>query len=239
MARRARKYTERDANAFVAYLRVSTQDQADSGAGLAAQRASIEAWAAANGKRIVEYFVDEGVSGKNLNREKFKLALDLVVNGSASGIVTAKLDRLTRSILDFATLMAQASSQQWKLVALDVGLDTSTPMGELMANILAVFAQWERRVIGQRTKDGLAAKKAEGVILGRRRQLPDQDLQTVVATFVRCDRNYTWTCEHLNRMQIATAQGGKRWYPSTVRAVILSADGQTEMDRQKQIEVMA
>lgn len=232
MARR-KKVIERDVNLVVAYLRVSTEEQAKSGAGIAAQRAAIEAWAKANGKRIAEWFIDEGASGKNLKREKFIKALEMVDEGVVSGIVTAKLDRLTRSILDFATLMAQAGKDGWKLIALDVGLDTSTPMGEMMANILAVFAQWERKVIGQRTKDGLAAKKAEGVIIGRRRQISDANLATVAVTYMRCDGNYTWTAEQLNRMEIPTAQGGKRWYPSSVRAVLRSVDGEAELLKQR------
>lgn len=240
MARRAKKVAERNVDLVVAYLRVSTEEQAKSGAGIAAQRATIEQWAKAHGKTIVDWFIDDGASGKNLKREKFIKALEMVDEGVVSGIVTAKLDRLTRSILDFATLMARAGKDGWKLIALDVGLDTSTPMGEMMANILAVFAQWERKVIGQRTKDGLAAKKAQGVVLGRRRQISDADLATVAVTYMRCDGNLTWTAEQLNKMLIPTAQGGKVWRHSQVSAVIRSVDGQAELLKQQtRVEVPA
>lgn len=235
MARRKKVVVTRDVDLVIAYLRVSTEEQAKSGAGLAAQRQAIEAWAKANGKTIAEWFVDDGASGKNLNREKFQLALEMVDKGEVAGIVTAKLDRLTRSILDFATLMARAGKDGWKLIALDVGLDTSTPMGEMMANILAVFAQWERKVIGQRTKDGLAAKKAQGVQLGRRRQLSDEHLALVAVNYMRCGGNQTWTAESLNRLGVPTAQGGKRWYASTVAAVLRSVDGQAELVKQKEL----
>ncbi len=66
--------------------------------------------------------------------------------------MVAKLDRLSRSMLDFTALMAKAQKQSWALVALDCAVDTSTPMGEAMANMLATFAQFERRLILQRTK---------------------------------------------------------------------------------------
>ena len=69
-------------------------------------------------------------------------------------------------MLDFTALMATAQKQGWALVALDCAVDTTTPAGEAMANVLATFAQFERRLISQRTKDALAAKKAQGVRLG-------------------------------------------------------------------------
>ena len=82
--------------------------------------------------------------------------------------MVAKLDRLSRSLLDFAALMEQARSSGWNLVALDLGVDTSTPAGEMMASVLATFAQFERRLIGQRTKDALAVKRAKASSSGVR-----------------------------------------------------------------------
>src|SRR5262249_56970447 len=72
-----------------------------------------------------------------------------------------------RSLLDFAGLMATAQRQGWGVIALDVQVDTSTASGEAMANTLATFAQFERRLIGQRTREALEVKKASGVRLGR------------------------------------------------------------------------
>ena len=63
--------------------------------------------------------------------------------------------------------MAKAQAQGWALVALDCAVDTTTPAGEAMAHVLATFAQFERRLIGQRTQEALAIKRAEGVRLGR------------------------------------------------------------------------
>jgi DNA invertase Pin-like site-specific DNA recombinase len=62
-----------------------------------------------------------------------------------------------------ATLFAPAT-----VVALDLGVDLSTPAGEFLANVMASAAQWERRIIGQRTKDALAEKRAQGIRIGRR-----------------------------------------------------------------------
>lgn len=65
-------------------------------------------------------------------------------------------------MVDFAGLMATASRSSWGVVALDVNVDTTTPAGEMVANVMATFAQFERRLISQRTKDALAIKRAAG-----------------------------------------------------------------------------
>src|SRR4029453_10148040 len=97
----------------------------------------------------------------------------------ADALVVAKLHRLSRSMLDFTALMATAQQQSWALVALDCAVDTTTPAGEAMANVLATFAQFERRLIGQRTKEALAEKRKQGVRLGRPRQLPAKILRRI------------------------------------------------------------
>ncbi len=159
----------------VGYVRVSTQEQADSGAGLAAQRAAIEAECRRRGWVLVALLEDAGVSAKSTKgREGLAAAKALILAGAAEALVVAKLDRLSRSMLDFSTLMEQAQSQGWAIVVLDCDFDMTTPTGELMANMLASFAQFERRIIGQRTKDGLAAKRAAGVRLGRPSTTPEK-----------------------------------------------------------------
>ena len=115
---------------------------------------------------------DAGYSAKDLKRPGVRIALEILQAGGADALVVAKLDRLSRSMLDFAGIMAAAQKQGWGLIALDCAVDTTTPAGEAMANVLATFAQFERRLISQRTKDALAAKRAQGVRLGRPRQLP-------------------------------------------------------------------
>src|SRR5215213_6077825 len=176
------------ASTAVAYLRVSTDEQAESGAGLDAQRAAIEAEATRRGWTITEWHVDAGVSGKSLNgRPALADALDAVRGRRAAALVVAKLDRLSRSLLDFAGLMADAQREKWNLVALDLGIDLSTPAGEFMASVMASAAQWERRIIGQRTKDALAARKAAGVRLGRPRLLDDATVTRIVSAHTAGD----------------------------------------------------
>jgi DNA invertase Pin-like site-specific DNA recombinase len=74
--------------------------------------------------------------------------LEGLERGRADALVVAKLDRLSRSMLDFTAVMAKAQKEGWALVALDCAVDTTTPAGEAMAHVLATFAQFERRLIG-------------------------------------------------------------------------------------------
>jgi DNA invertase Pin-like site-specific DNA recombinase len=203
------------------YVRVSTEEQGRSGAGLAAQRAAIRRTCEERGWELVEVVEDRGFSAKSLERPGITGVLERLNTGDADALMVAKLDRLSRSLLDFAGLMERARRQGWALVALDLGVDTSTPAGEMMANVLATFAQFERRMIGQRTKDALAQKKADGVRLGRPRSLPDDIVRRIVE-----QRSEGLTlqaiADGLNVDSVPTAQGGALWRPSSVRAVIAS-----------------
>lgn len=204
----------------VGYVRVSTDEQADSGAGLAAQRAAIAAEAERRGWTLLAVHEDAGASGKSLSgRPGLQTALAAVQDGDASAVVVAKLDRLSRSLLDFAALMERSRRQGWALVALDLGVDTTTPSGEMMANVLAVFAQFERRLIGQRTKEALAQKRAAGVRLGRPRALPASTDELIV-TLRRSGLTLPAIATQLTQAGVATGQGG-RWHPTTVRRILL------------------
>jgi DNA invertase Pin-like site-specific DNA recombinase len=134
-------------------------------------------------------------------------------------LVVAKLDRLSRSMLDFTAVMAQAQKQGWALVALDCAVDTTTPAGEAMAHVLATFAQFERRLTGQRTREALAVKKKQGVRLGRPPSIPPK-----TARRIRSMRNRGLTlqaiCDKLNSEGIATPREGSVWRPTSLRAVL-------------------
>src|SRR5437879_2259779 len=206
----------------IGYVRVSTDEQRGSGAGLAAQRASIEAECRRRGWQLVEVIEDAGYSAKDLRRPGVQLALETLRKREANALVVAKLDRLSRSMLDFTALMAKATRQGWALVALDCAVDTTTPAGEAMANVLATFAQFERRLIGQRTREALAVKRSEGVRLGRPISLPPV-VRDRIAAERRAGRSLAAIAEILNAEQVPTAQGGQQWWPSTVRAVLRAA----------------
>jgi DNA invertase Pin-like site-specific DNA recombinase len=206
----------------VGYLRVSTDEQADSGAGLSAQRTTIEAEADRRDWTLIAVEVDAGASGKSLaGRPNLAAALDAVSSGRADVLVVAKLDRLSRSLLDFAALMARSQQEGWSLVALDLGVDTSTPAGEFMAAVMASAAQWERRIIGQRTRDALAAKRAQGVRLGRPSTIP-ADVSNEIKQHRAAGMTIRAIADRLTADGVPTTAGGKRWSASTVQRVLRS-----------------
>ena len=202
------------------YVRVSGSEQALSGAGLEAQRQAIAAECERRGWRLVEVVEDAGWSARDLRRPGIKAALDALEAGEAQALVVAKLDRLSRSLLDFAGVMAKAQRQGWGVIALDVQVDTSTASGEAMANMLATFAQFERRLIGQRTKEALEIKKASGVRLGRPPLVPRSVVRRIQRQRARGE-TFRAIADSLNRDKVPTAQGGMRWYAATVRHVLL------------------
>jgi DNA invertase Pin-like site-specific DNA recombinase len=119
--------------------------------------------------------------------------------------------------------MARAQARHWNLVALDLGIDLGTAAGEFMANVMASAAQWERRIIGQRTRDALAVKRAQGVRLGRPQMMAVELVARIRAAHGAGD-GWSAVARQLNAEGVPTAHGGSRWYPSTVRAVVLSAE---------------
>jgi DNA invertase Pin-like site-specific DNA recombinase len=209
----------------IGYVRVSTEEQATSRAGLDGQREAIVAEVERRGWELVEIVEDAGFSAKNLERPGIRRALPMLEGRArlADVLMVAKLDRLSRSVHDAAGLLARSQHKGWSLVALDVGVDTSTPSGEAMAHMMSVFAQLERRMIGERTKTALAVKRAQGVRLGRRRSLPDDVVRSILAQH-RSGVALAAIARALNDEGQPTAHGGAMWYASTVRAVLRSQD---------------
>ena len=208
---------------IVGYARVSTEEQARSGYGLDAQREAILAAVAGRSWTLSEVVVDDGYSAKSLKRPGISRALTMLKRRQVGGLVVSKLDRLSRSLMDFTHIMDRAQREGWALVALDLGVDTSTPAGEMLANVLASFAQYERRIIGQRTREGLAEAKRQGVRLGNPQRRAARTAEAVRRRILRWRQaglSYGAIAASLKADGVTTAFGGARWYPSTVRAVV-------------------
>ncbi len=107
------------------------------------------------------------------------------------------------------------------MVALDLGVDTTTPAGEMVASLMATFAQYERRIIGVRTKEALAVKRAEGVRLGRPNSLPDEIVRRIQRERAE-GRALAAIADALNEQSVPTAHGGRTWHRATIRQVLLS-----------------
>lgn len=207
----------------ICYLRVSTEEQAMSGLGLADQRATLATEVARRGWADVEYVSDDGYSAKSLARPGITDALEKLRTGKAGILVVSKLDRLSRSLLDFAGLMATAEREGWRIVVLDMAIDTTTPSGALMAHVMSAFSEYERRLIGARTSAALQQLKSQGVRLGRPRVMSEDVSQRIVSER-QSGKTLTAIADGLNTDGVPTARGGAKWYASTVRAVLVSSE---------------
>jgi DNA invertase Pin-like site-specific DNA recombinase len=207
----------------IAYARVSTDEQARSGLSLDHQAQVIEAEAERRGW-TVKHLTDAGFSAASVaRRPALRQALDLLTSGQADALMVSRLDRLSRSVIDAARLIEQAKREGWVLVILDLGADTSTPSGALMANVVASVAQYERDIIAMRTSDAMAQAKRRGRRLGRPVTLP-QPVRERVMTDRATGLSLRAIADRLNVEQVPTAQGGARWYASTVANVLRSQE---------------
>lgn len=144
---------------LVGYLRTSTGHQPHS---LDAQRTAIQREADHRGW-AVSYIEDAAQSGRRDDRPGLMQALALLEDGEADGLVVAKLDRLGRSVAGLAHAIDHARDYGWSLIALDVGIDSTTSGGRLVLRMMSALAEWEAEQIRERTRDGLAAAKAKGI----------------------------------------------------------------------------
>lgn len=160
--------TNGDSRKAIAYVRVSTAEQAEQGLSLDAQTARIAVYCAAMGWPVSEVIREAGASAKSLQRPGMSDLLERVRRGEIERIVVAKLDRLTRSIRDLCALVDLCVEHDVALVSAGETLDTSSAAGRMVVHMLGVVAQWEREAIAERIRDALAQKKRRGEHVGRR-----------------------------------------------------------------------
>lgn len=163
----------------VCYLRVSTEDQsADS------QRAQLEEYCERRGWTRVGWFED-AASGMKRNRGALGVMMDEVREGTVDVVLAWKIDRLARSLNHLAQIIAELHTHKVALVCPSQGIDTTdtNPCAEFQINILAAVAQFERELIVERVKVGIAAAKQRGVKLGRPSKTEERqdDIRKLVA----------------------------------------------------------
>ena len=202
----------------IVYGRVSTVAQASRGLSLEAQAAQAVpfGWE-------VEH-VTETASGEIASEERPVLGdcLRRLRAGEAQALAVAKLDQLGRRTLAVLDIAERAGTEGWRLIIADIHLDTGTAIGELILTVLAGVAQLERRVIADRTRAALAAKKRHGFRLGS----PVSDATRAVMPRIvgeRADgRSLSEIARRLNADGIPTPRG-KQWSHANVRSVLNTA----------------
>lgn len=204
------------------YCRVSTADQAEDGASLDAQEAMMRDEATRRGWDV-QVVREEGKSAKSIaGRPLLVDALRALDAGEADVLLAVRLDRVSRSLTDFAGLYERSGRKGWGLVLPSSGIDTTASAGpaqKFSAQIQAAAAELDRELIAVRTREGLAQRRAEGVVLGRPRVLSDE-VRARIARDRVAGLSLPKIATALNDEGVPTAHGGARWYPATVARVL-------------------
>lgn len=151
----------------VAYVRVSTEKQADHGVSLEAQQAKVAAYSQLYDLQVVETIIDAGVSASSLKRPGLQRALAMLKSGEADALLVVKLDRLTRSVVDLGKLVEEYFAPgKAALLSVSEQIDTRSAAGRLVLNVLASVSQWEREAIGERTSVAMQHKASKGEYTG-------------------------------------------------------------------------
>lgn len=207
------------------YVRVSTEEQADTGASLEAQEQTLMMEAVRRGYEF-EVVREEGKSAATIDkRDKLVEALDLLDKHKADVLMAVRMDRLSRNVGDVDALMRRSRKKGWGIILSGGQLDT-TPDGEFRTYLDAALAQRERGMIGLRTREGMAQRKAEGQHMGRSVAADFLPTYRRVLALHANGESYNAIARMLNSEDVPTAKGGK-WYPSTVRAIVTSETAKT------------
>jgi site-specific DNA recombinase len=220
----------------IGYARVSTAEQVSGGVSLEAQEAKIRAYCDLHDLVLVEVIVDAGESAKRLERPGLQRGLAMLKKKAAEGLVVCKLDRLSRSVKDWNTLIdgyfGEKAGKQ--LFSVADSIDTRTAAGRLVLNVLMSVAQWEREAIGERTRDALKYKRQTGQRVGKvpfgfsllrdgKTLVPNPAEQETMQTIKSLRAEglpLRKIAEELDRRGIATKEGNRRWGHSTVARIL-------------------
>lgn len=201
---------------YLGLARVSTEEQAETGHSLDAQDARLTEEAERRGWDL-ELIPVPGRSGKAMSPE-LRTALDRLARGEAAGLMVTKMDRLTRRVSIASDIIAAAQAQGWNLVIADLGIDLSTWQGRAMAHMLATFAEVERELISERTKEGLAAARAKGTKIGRPPLVDPAIVERILADR-ETGRSFAAIARALTEEGHLSPEGRPAWQPSTVRRI--------------------
>ena len=150
----------------IGYVRVSTDQQANEGVSLDAQREGIQAWAKLHGYELGKVHVDAGISAKRADNRPALLAAIADACNRPAVLVVYSLSRLARSVKDTINISERLDKAGADLVSLSEDINTTSASGKMVFRVLAVLAEFERDIVSERTKAGLAHKRANGEKLG-------------------------------------------------------------------------
>jgi DNA invertase Pin-like site-specific DNA recombinase len=168
---------------------------------------------------LIEVVTDRE-SGRALERPGLIYALQEIAAGKASGLIISDLRRLSRSMVDLGALMEWFRDAGAGLIALDLGVDTSTPNGREVAEKLIALGEWEHERIARRTRSGLTEVKASGRKVGRPSLRDRPDLVERIIAMRNANMTLKAIADQLNAEGVPTLRGGAMWRPSSVQAAL-------------------
>lgn len=157
------------------YVRVSSEKQSSE-----MQMHAISIFLKNKGITSYEIFQDEGISGSNPNRPGLKALMEAVKGSRFDLVVIYRLDRLFRSLSHLLLTLGEMKAHGATLASVNDGIDLTTPVGMLMAQMLGAVAEFERSLVSERTKSGLANAVSKGIKLGAPTTIGNQTKQQVL-----------------------------------------------------------
>ena len=163
------------------YVRVSTEEQATEGFSIHAQKDKLTKYAEVSDYNIVDYYIDDGISGKNLNeRPEVTRLINDVKSGKINNVLVYKLDRLTRSVKDLIYLIELFDKYNCTFNSQTEKIDTSNAVGRMFVKIIGIFAEFERENLAERVTFGYEQKTKEEI-----KQIKDYKSLMVSSEFCR------------------------------------------------------
>ncbi|MBR1376656.1 MAG: recombinase family protein [Bacilli bacterium] len=217
------------------YIRVSTEDQAKDGFSIHAQREKLTKYAEANDWHIYDYYVDDGISGKNLDgRPEVTRLLNDVKEGKVNNVLIYKLDRLTRSVRDLIYLIELFEKHSCTFNSQTEKIDTSNAVGRMFVKIIGIFAEFERENLAERVSFGYEQKTREGnytntngvygydYIIGENRievNEFERELVNKIFDLYIDGESYFKIARAFNAENVPTKRGG-HWSATTIKSII-------------------
>ena len=217
------------------YVRVSTEEQATEGFSIHAQKDKLTKYAELNDWIIIDYYVDDGISGKNLkDRPEVTRLLQDVKSGKVNNVLVYKLDRITRSVKDLIYLIELFDKYDCTFNSQTEKIDTSNAVGRMFVKIIGIFAEFERENLAERVSFGYEQKVREGNYINTRGVFGYNyivgegilEINELESMYVK--KIYEWYLEGNSMKNIAiklmnknvpTKRGGK-WNQGTIQSIL-------------------
>lgn len=216
------------------YIRVSSREQAMEGYSIPAQKERLKAYCKAHGWEDYKFYIDPGISAKDMKRPSVQQLKKDVSNGKIRTVLVYRLDRLTRSVRDLYDFLDFLEKYECTFKSATELYDTSNAMGRMFIGLVALLAQWERENLGERVEMALEERASELKAIGRApfgfmikdeyyaitdNETERSTLETIIRMALE-GGTHNGIARHLNSRSIPTPDNGTVWYASTVKRLL-------------------